>query len=720
MNLFRFIKLMIQHHRLVIAMPILLAILVYYQTMDEKKIYSSFTTIYTGIASGYDIDMSQGIGDRFMIQSVFENILTIMKSKETKEEVALKLLTQHLLQDSANYDVLSPESISELNNLLSEDIRKELIVSKNYDKTYENVYNYMKKDHSNKIYTIIHIKPNTHYSLRTLSDLAFKRVKSSDIIKISFQSTDPGICINTLRFFSEAFIKKYRDVKVSETSDIVKYFEEQLQKAQKKLDGLEAQLLSYRSANNILDYTEQARAIAQRRQEMEGMIYSEKMTLSSAQKTATYAEEQLNIHFKVLAKNSEILAKRHQLEQLASQLAMYRTFTTNDKDSIQTLETNLSKLRTDMEKDLSDVFAINYTTSGVKSKEILQKWFENIIAIGESKARLDIYDQRSENFKQLYSTMAPVGSNLTKIEREVGVAESEYLRILEALNLAKLRQQNIALSTRLKIVDNPKFPKSPDPSKRKLLIIIAFLLGLALIIAILVILEFLDQSIRQPKKLIKLTKLELASAFPLFPKKESKHIHYEQLKTMLSLKLSNCITKHTPPKNNLKIGIISMYPSEGKSFIINELNNLFQQKNKSVNLFIPQPKDGSATTTEGNIQYYDPNLIELGAVEIFKLDKQPSEQNITLVEYPYWHSHLTPSNLLQNMDLCILVVQANRSWKYADRIALQDLKSTLSAPPYTFLNGVKLGFMEEVVGQLPRTRSKLRLYLRRILHLEFK
>ena len=63
MNFFQFIKLLFQHMLIVLLVPLLMAGTVYYMTEGEEKTYSSSTSIYTGIASGFNVDKRQGEGD---------------------------------------------------------------------------------------------------------------------------------------------------------------------------------------------------------------------------------------------------------------------------------------------------------------------------------------------------------------------------------------------------------------------------------------------------------------------------------------------------------------------------------------------------------------------------------------------------------------------------------------------------------------------------------
>jgi uncharacterized protein involved in exopolysaccharide biosynthesis len=726
MSFSRFIQLIQQYYLMIIAVPIFMAGLVYYLTIGEKKTYSSSSSIYTGIASGSNVDMRQGVGDRFMIQSVFENVLTIMESTKVKEEVALKLIAQHLVQDVENVSpvICQPVSIKELHKLIPEEVRKELTVGKDFEKTYQRVETYLNQDHKNVIYRIVHNKRNIpNYSLIALKDIKFKRIKTSDLVKIDFSSGDPGIVMNTLSFFAQAFIKRYRFLKVNETGDIVSYFEEQLLKAQIKLDNIEEELLFYRSSNNILHYTEQVRAIAQRRQEMEGDIYKVRMVLASAEYTSKYAQDQLDLHVDIFNKNSSLMVKRNKLEKLASKIALVKIF--NDPSTVgdlDRLQQEIDLLRTDMEGSLDAIFAVNYSTSGVKSKDILKKWFDNILTVGEAKAKLEVYEDRRADFKKLYQTMAPIGSNLTKIEREVAVAEGSYLRILEALNLAKMRQQNIALSTKLKIVDAPFYPTTPDPSKRVLLIIIAFLVGLVLIIGLIVFLELIDQSIRQPLHLIELTGLPLTSAFPIFPKKHGR-IYYNQLRGSLSNRLIEHLDLHgkAGAASPIFIAITSMQSNEGKTFIGQELARAWMLKGKKINIYQPTPEEGSqwqspfvSDDNDNSLSITDYNLDSLTLDTLRdKIVSETTEADYVILELPHLHSYQVPYSLWRKVDHCVLVTRANRTWGDADRQSLDDITKTLGKEPLMCLNAVKINFLKEIIGPIPQKASIVRSILNR-------
>jgi len=82
MDIKQFIKLIQKNIYILLGVPILLAMLVWYFTRNEAKIYSSSTTIYTGIASGMSLVSQEPRNvDFFGVKIVFDNFINIVTSR---------------------------------------------------------------------------------------------------------------------------------------------------------------------------------------------------------------------------------------------------------------------------------------------------------------------------------------------------------------------------------------------------------------------------------------------------------------------------------------------------------------------------------------------------------------------------------------------------------------------------------------------------------------
>ncbi|RZL11567.1 MAG: hypothetical protein EOO62_12260, partial [Hymenobacter sp.] len=104
MNLQELVRRLLRHWPLLVLIPLVTAASIFFFARFQDKKYESDTVLYTGIASGYKIeggnnDSGQGWQ---ATATAFDNLLSLINSRDTREEVALRLLAWHL-QDEASH-----------------------------------------------------------------------------------------------------------------------------------------------------------------------------------------------------------------------------------------------------------------------------------------------------------------------------------------------------------------------------------------------------------------------------------------------------------------------------------------------------------------------------------------------------------------------------------------------------------------------------------------
>ncbi|MFZ4545795.1 MAG: LysM peptidoglycan-binding domain-containing protein [Bacteroidales bacterium] len=102
MKVIEIIKLIKKNLVILLFTPLILSGLVWYLTRVPVYTYSSETTLYTGIASGSSVEMDKTLSF-FATNTAFDNLINVIKSRETQQEVAIRLLAQHLMLPK--YDV---------------------------------------------------------------------------------------------------------------------------------------------------------------------------------------------------------------------------------------------------------------------------------------------------------------------------------------------------------------------------------------------------------------------------------------------------------------------------------------------------------------------------------------------------------------------------------------------------------------------------------------
>ena len=110
------VRILLERHKWkLIFLPLLAAIAVYVFLKSREDSYKSSSVLYTGIASSYKIEGGNNASDRQMKpEMALADMLIIINSRETKKEIALSLLAQHLMLNTYNPAVLGNENFDRL------------------------------------------------------------------------------------------------------------------------------------------------------------------------------------------------------------------------------------------------------------------------------------------------------------------------------------------------------------------------------------------------------------------------------------------------------------------------------------------------------------------------------------------------------------------------------------------------------------------------------
>lgn len=817
MNLIEFVRIFLKHIVLLVTVPVFLALLVLFMTRNPDFKYASETTLYTGIATGSSVEMNKTF-NYFVTNTAFDNFISIVKSRNTQQEVAIRLLSQHLLLQNADPAYISAESYNELRRITPayiynyvekdptqnttenketktvsdsvknignffsdlEDIR-EIPPSINkaaYEKTVENLTELLQSSDTNFVYKLLNF-PNPHYSYKDLSTIKVTRIGSSDLVQMRYETDDPGICRQTLELLTNACIRNYRVFKENRSDAIIKYFEDQLDSASERLKIAEDNLLDFNKENNIINYYEQSKAVAVVKEELDVEYNNKRIKLAGVEAAITRLEENLNNQEQIQLKNSKLIALRNQLGTLNFKIHAAESFQQGqniDTENLSTLKAEAAKLEEQLKQSVSELYSHGNSKEGIPIGTILTEWINNVIEAENLKAGIKVLGNRIIEFQKQYEIYAPAGAILKRIEREIGVSEREYLSILQGLNEANIKLQDNQLSSNIKAVDPPFYPLTPMPTKRKALILLAAFAGLIIVLAIVLFLEYFDDTLKNLQNASKILKLPFIGVIPkILLKNNGTNISFivNRLTEIAIQNIELNLKTEKPEKTTKTLLFFSTLEKEGKSVIIGNLAAKLKNQGEKVLVMNYSGdsllEDGIRHTSSGKsagssvktkkvrpqllrmILGYPDTRIDLNNPFLnvtqefenqteyieYKVDKSfflaknysdilensgynpPFTPDIVLIELPAILYHPYPVGLLSNIDLPILVCRSNRSWSSADQGVLETIMKLTGTKTHFFLNGVELKAIESVLGDLPKKRSGIRKLIKNIITLNF-
>lgn len=687
-------------------------------TQNSEKEYAGSAMIYTGLASGYNIESSEGEKmDYKAINSAFDNLMSIIKSRQTLEEVAVTLLAQHLMLSEAHPLIISKDHYKVLLEAIPKSTIDAVVEPRSLEKTIQNITDSLRSNHPTVLKKIV-FSGNGWYSINKIGSISAKRRSNSDMVDFAYTCNDAGICQNTLNIFLEVVTERYKNLKEAETGSVVKYFENQLQKAFRRLSLSEEELKNFKESNRIINYNEQTKFVAEKKEDAGNQYNAELMNLKAATAAKNKLEKKLNIGEKINNQNEEILQKKNELSFLNAKIGLLEVQSPEDS-LIAVYEQRSQVLRNELKDQIGELYNLSHSIDGIPIKIMLPQWLENQILVDKTQARVDHFEGRLKEIDQEYDLYAPLGSQLTKLEREINVAEREYLEILQSLNMAKIREQNIQLSSQLTIVDPPLFPIEPLASKRAILIIASFMAGLILVLTILVVAEFLDSTLKTVEISQKVTGLEVIGALPIFKEKVIQQ-NPEITQQLNALSAGEIISRVDGTEDLIKPKIIfltSFSKGEGKTTTALELQKTLESFGKKTLALIT---DDSIQNVEGSIQYM-PFKQMINANYLAEITAEPSlhEYEYLVIELPEIKTSMLPLSILKLCHLAIIVCKADISWGKSKARWLTQFNKLLKKPAVVFLNGVKSYHLDSLLGELPIERSNFKTRIKSILRLEF-
>ncbi|MCX6248519.1 MAG: hypothetical protein NTW10_12405 [Bacteroidetes bacterium] len=810
-----FFRLLRKNIILLLLIPVLLGTAVAFLTKD---IYSSTTTLYTGMTTGTNVQLDQSF-NVFTSNAAFDNMITVIQSRETSQEVAIRLLAQHLLLKRHDSRYISLQSFldlkrttpayinklvvrhvyfkarpgaevqksdtsggsdvfsfTETNPVSSVNLQPASIEPAAYEQTVKNLADYMAHDDTNYIYRLLNFN-NPHYSIKAISSVNVQRISSSDLIELKYNSDDPGICQQTLVLLTGICMKNYKKIKESRSDAVVKYFEYKLKAGAAKLSQAEERLLKFNEENKIVNFADQSRAAGSAAGNLEAMLQSKRIKLAGDNTAIKKLEEKINAQSDLQQKSASLIEKRNQLAEINSKLATAGTgenASSQDGQDAATLRSRAETLKAEISGLVDDLYNTKSKVGDASQSNLTENYVASLKDYEETKAGLSDLERRIQGAQKEYDNYAPAGVTLKRIEREIAVAEQEYLELLKGLNLAKLKVQDVDLSSNIKAVDPPYYPLAPNPTKRLLLIAIAALLGFILVLSVIIILEYFDSTLKNPHKASKILGLEPAGIYPRITEKtDSIHLPFitnrllEMMIQQVELHPKGRLAGHDPRT----ILFFSTQNDEGKTTLLGNLARKLKKQGKKVIVVnfsgesLVQTELSQMETADVNEQVLEPVLINgynpasalqpvnghsdrsgnSVGLSLSKPENQVnSEEHVVyhvdesyysisnsqelllasqyapafqpdyiLVELPPLLHFPYPAGLVASSDLSILVCRSNRSWSEADKGALETYMKHTRHKPLFLLNGVESHVVRSAVGTIPGKQNWVRRSMRK-------
>lgn len=695
------IRTLFSHRWLILIGTSVFTLLVFYYTRHMRGGYDVKATLYTGVASGYNLESDKRT-DWATVQNSMDNLISIMQAESTLKRVFLRLFARVLIQGNPENenDGITPNSYNYTYNHLKNsphgpEILK-LIDKSSEDKTVANLEAYMRPKKGNYIYEMFYYN-HPFYSYNALKNIKVQRRLTSDLLNISYTSSDPGIAYNTVSILMDEFVEEYRRIRDGETDKVIKYFEEELKRIGIKLNTEEDDLTKYNVEKRIINYLDETKEIAAINKEFELREQDALFAFNSTKSILEELEKHMDSNAKQVLKNIEFVDKLREASNITSKISEVEATSDSKQKDSQSL-TGEKKRLTELKQELNDLTTAyvghKYTKEGVSRTNIIDQWLEQTLLFEKAKAELQIVQNARQELNDRYVFFAPVGTTIKQKERSINFTERSYLTVLQSYNEALLRKKNLEMtSATLKVLNEPTYPIASNSTNRKQIVIAACVGSFLVIIALLLLIEILDRTLRDSSRTKRVTGFKTIGAIP--NPSSARYAGLTKNYVELSVKeLSNSLLCFLTERKSSGVFIINLFSTSdhsGEEVVGNLICGYLQSRMLNTR-FIVYGEDFNTDST----QY----LLAKNITDFYTLQGE----DILIVAYPPLSKSNIPSTLLQNTNVNILVTPADRGWKTIDRQLCEQLMAQMGKKDIPFrvcLTNANREAMEDFTGQLP-------------------
>lgn len=721
MTLIQFLRLVFRKIWLLAGFPLLLGTLVYVLSADGKRNYKSQTVIYTAVNASEAATLGEAMKiDFYTANNQFDNLIFLVKSRNTAQTAGLQLLAEHISLPQADSQFLLPQHYAELKEQLGEAEWKSLHVAKNPAATLEKINASLAKSQGTALFYIAN--NHRHYASDKIQEkLQVRRRESSDMLEITFESDDPAVAQRILMHINTAFDLRHREIKGAQNSSAIEYFEAQLAIAEKALRKAENDLRDFMAAKRILNYYEQGKYLDITRLEIEADVRKAEEKIEGARESREKLESMLNMGEKRSLLVDSLVILRQQLVKLeAENVSLEKA--ANASVRLVTNQNQIRQLQAQIEGLSEQIFDFENSKEGIPRRQIMESYVNNLLLEEESRQVRDVVASRRGTILSEMDAFAPLGAELKSLEREVTINEDIYLTTLHNLHQARLKREKLIKDNEGggNVIDPPFFPIKPEKSKRLFLVLGALMGSFIFILVALIAKQLLNRNIRNILRAEKSSGRPVSGVLPLMPKKKSPIDFPKVQLTGVEHLLGHLKLQEDIQNNRQKLWVIfSSQPGEGKSHVGRLLAETLGRINGQVLLLSPHE---TTDWTADNVrwQQYTPDEHFLNLKDFSSLFPNDIAQfSYVLLELPALLEHAIPVNAIGSADLHLMVLNARRPWAESDQRLLQVYDKAAGQAAQVVLNRMEADDLEDTLGEIPKKRSKIRSFFKRVLTFQF-
>lgn len=573
-------------------------ILISFLLIMFATIYYTFTTepVYEAGAK-IMIEQQTGVGE-----SLFD--ITSMMKKETMINNQVEILKSRTLAEQVIEKLRTSEYANELRILgnLPEGVK----AKKNILGAVKSFIKNIIRDEDDKEITD---EDTFHTQVQELRNvISITPIRNTDMIEIKLSAFSPQEAAYLTNAVASVYESTNQTQSQAEVRQVKDFLEKQLNEYERDLTQSEEDLKDYRETAKVVALDQETQELISKLAEFETLYNEAKTDMEAARQRLAYIDKQLTRQQVNL--DMESISSRPYLEELRRQIAekevTLQSLTASmimvgvdEKENIdiQLLQKQIDALKEKFKQEVTKIAATEFIDPSVLSGSLVTSKIEVETELQALQPKVTELERILKRYNKQLDALPEKSLKLARLIRSAQVQEKIYIMLQEKYQESRITE--VGQLGNVRIIDWAKEPDKPVKPKKKVNLILGFLLGLGLGIGIAFVMDYLDNSINTMEDVERL-RIPLMATIPYIKPEQSNGVLEkirpaddaeardinERLITHLKPKspiseayrtLRTNITFTAPDNPKQVIMVTSSGPKEGKSTSISNLAITFSQ-----------------------------------------------------------------------------------------------------------------------------------------------
>lgn len=337
--------------------------------------------------------------------------------------------------------------------------------------------------------------------------------ETNNIIEVYYKHGSPEIARDVVNTLCQSYLAHIQEVNAQDITRMIVKFEDQIAKVKADLKDREDTFRRFKEDNHIVELSRGASAVEGRYNEIDQAVQSSQLALIDNKQRFVSIKREINEQdISVVQSVTYSNPYQNQLADLEFQLNTLLAEYGPDHFKVQMVKKQIEKMREILSSEVSKTIRSKTLTKNPIRENLIQ----SIVSLTIEKATLDAKLAAQEKLK--------IGLDDQKVklpatEQQYITLQRETESLIAALSLLQTQYEKAKIKrdsqeSDLKILELAPTPTGAITTAKSTQLFVGFIVGLILGVALAFLLEYLDQTIKDPKDVERLLEVPLLGMIP--------------------------------------------------------------------------------------------------------------------------------------------------------------------------------------------------------------